>query len=435
MRSWSIASLAPLALAALLIEPNRAEACGGCFHPPTRSTQVTGHRMVFAVSPERTTLFDQIEYSGEPEDFAWVLPIRGQVEVGLSSDLLFANLESLTSVRIVSPDLDCPVCEDFNASAGPGPGPSGSGTGGGVGIITSEVVGPYDTVQLSSDDPNALFDWLQTNGYVVDASLLPVLEAYVDEGFDFLALRLAPGQGIQSMQPVRVTSPGAGFELPLRMVAAGTGASTAISLWIVSEGRYQPANFPVEQISGADLVWDWSQNRSNYAMLREEIFQASDGFAWIVDSSDRVAPSDLYFPVEEATYGLEISGYASLADAEADFDILTADFTGSPWITLLSAELSRPALEEDLRIEAAPDQSVRSRTLLAADSINTPPCPDCGGEAGSTSTSASSGEGGAGGASAGGSGCSTAPAPSSAPWLTTLLGAALGLTRRSRGRR
>jgi hypothetical protein len=219
------------------------------------------------------------------------------------------------------------------------------------------------------------------------------------------------------------------------MVAAGTGASTAISLWVVSEGRYQPANFPVEQVSEADLVWDWSQSRSNYAMLREEIFQASDGFAWIVDSSDRVAPSALYFPVEEATYNLEISGYASLADAEADFDILTADFTESPWITLLSAELSRPALEEDLRIEAAPDQSVLSRTLLAADSINAPPCPDCGGEAGSTSTSTSSGEGGAGGASAGGSGCSTAPAPSRAAWLAPLLAAALGLARRVRVRR
>jgi MYXO-CTERM domain-containing protein len=426
------ASLTPLALAALLIEPHQAEACGGCFHPPTRSTQVTGHRMIFAVSPERTTLFDQIEYSGAPEDFAWVLPIRGQVEVGLSSDLLFANLESLTSVQIVAPALGCPICDDFNATAaGPGPGPGPGPTGGGVEVIASEVVGPYDTVQLSSDDPGALLDWLQTNGYVVDASVLPVLDAYVDEGFDFLALRLAPGQGVQSMQPVRVTSPGAGFELPLRMVAAGTGASTAISLWVVSEGRYQPANFPVERVSESDLVWDWSQNRSNYSMLREEIFQASDGFAWIVDSASPITPGELHLPLQLALeIPLEETGYASVDDAIADYDILTADFTGSPWVTLLSAELSRPALEEDLRLEAAPNQSPVSRTLLAADSINAPPCPDCGGEAGSTSTT--SGEGGTGGASPGGSGCSTAPAPSSAVWLTTLLAAALGLARRSR---
>jgi MYXO-CTERM domain-containing protein len=389
--------------------------------------------MAFVVSPARTTLYDQIEYAGAPEDFAWVLPIRGQVEVGLSSDLLFANLENRTSVVIQPPALDCPICEDFNANgAGPGPGPGG-GTGGGVDVITSEVVGPYETVQLSSDDPASLFDWLQTNGYVVDASLLPVLDDYVDEGFDFLALRLAPGQGIQSMQPVRVTSPGAGFELPLRMVAAGTGTSTAVSLWVVSEGRYQPANFPVERISESDLVWDWSQSRSNYAMLREEIFQASDGFAWILDSSGPF-DSGASTLLDEAYADLEMSGYDSVADAEADYAIFTNDFGAvNAWVTLLSAELSRPALEEDLRLEASPDQTQVSRLLVAVDSINAPPCPDCGGEAGSPSTS--SGEGGAGGASVGGSGCSTVAGPSSKGWLTPLLAAALGLARRKRARR
>ena len=58
---------------------------------------------------------------------------------------------------------------------------------------------------------------------VAGLTILPVIDAYVAEGFNFLALKLVPGQGVDSMRPVRVTTPGAAATLPLRMVAAGTG--------------------------------------------------------------------------------------------------------------------------------------------------------------------------------------------------------------------
>ena len=67
-----------------------AKACGGCFSPPTeQDSVVTDHRMILSVSPQQTTLYDQIRYSGSPASFAWVLPIHGTVDVGLSADVLF----------------------------------------------------------------------------------------------------------------------------------------------------------------------------------------------------------------------------------------------------------------------------------------------------------------------------------------------------------
>ena len=92
-------------------------------------------------------------------------------------------------------------------------------------------------MQLASTNPTALNDWLSANGYVVPAGFQPTIAAYVSEGFDFLALKLAPGQGVSAMRPVRVTTPGAGVQLPLRMVAAGTGATVGVTLWVVSDGR------------------------------------------------------------------------------------------------------------------------------------------------------------------------------------------------------
>ena len=93
----------PLAALALMAPPREAQACGACFVPPDENTQVTGHRMIFATSMQQTTLYDQISWSGSPESFSWVLPIHGQVDVGLSADALFAFLGAQSSVYVAPP--------------------------------------------------------------------------------------------------------------------------------------------------------------------------------------------------------------------------------------------------------------------------------------------------------------------------------------------
>src|ERR1700722_10880242 len=81
-----------------LVTTSDARACGGGFHPPTQSGGgITDHRMIFRVTPQTTTLYDEIEYQGNPASFAWVLPIHGPVTVGLSSDIVFASLDTLTA--------------------------------------------------------------------------------------------------------------------------------------------------------------------------------------------------------------------------------------------------------------------------------------------------------------------------------------------------
>ena len=144
---------------ALVLAPARdAAACGGCFHNDVQqmeNTQVSGHRMIFSISKTQTTLWDQIQYVGAPSSFAWVLPIKGVVNVGLSSDALFGNLDAETKVTVNSPLITCPPpppCSNGSAGAG---GTFDGGVPGGVVVTAQEVVGPYETVQLSSADPAA----------------------------------------------------------------------------------------------------------------------------------------------------------------------------------------------------------------------------------------------------------------------------------------
>ena len=93
----------PLAAFALMAPQREAQACGACFVPPDENTQVTGHRMIFATSMQQTTLYDQIKYTGAPGQFAWVLPIVGEVKVGLSSDVMFNVLDGMTQTTIEAP--------------------------------------------------------------------------------------------------------------------------------------------------------------------------------------------------------------------------------------------------------------------------------------------------------------------------------------------
>ncbi|MBK8256293.1 MAG: DUF2330 domain-containing protein [Polyangiaceae bacterium] len=139
--SRELGMAAALAALATLASSNDASACGGCFVQQSENTQVSGHRMILSVSPEATTLWDQITYTGAPESFAWVLPIKGTVEVGISSDALFQVLDQYTQVTVASPSISCPNSCNFDGGGGAGAGVGGGG-GGGVTVLDQEVVGP-----------------------------------------------------------------------------------------------------------------------------------------------------------------------------------------------------------------------------------------------------------------------------------------------------
>jgi hypothetical protein len=291
----SIAAAAIIGLVVTSIERD-ARACGGCFHERATAspTVVSGHRMAFSISTTQTVLWDQIEYSGSPTDFAWVLPIHPGAMIELSRDEWFAALEA--STRPISLP---PPPQYFAASANGGGG--GGGCGGDddsasgfadespspppppVQVISQQVIGPYETATLRSTDPNALTAWLTQNNYDIPAAIEPTIGAYVSEGFDFIALRLRPGAGVQAMQPVRVVTPGADVSLPLRMIAAGAGAKVGLVLYVIGEGRYETENFPNAVVEDSLLTWSYAANASNYDVVAQSLMDGANGHTWLTE--------------------------------------------------------------------------------------------------------------------------------------------------------
>jgi hypothetical protein len=383
--------------------------------------------MLLSASTTQSTLYDQILYSGSPTSFAWVLPIHGTVDVGLSADVLFASFDAITETKIVAPVPNCPLPPNCgfggaNGTAGT-TGTTGASTGGAaapaVTVTKQENVGPYATVQLHSTDSSALENWLAQNGFVITADAMPVIAQYVAEGFDFLAMKLLPNQGVQAMRPVRVTSQGASLSLPLRMASVGTGVHVGITIWIVSDGRYEPQNFPFFYIDESQLIWDWSTNSSNYTTLRARNETALGGKGWEIESSltlnqqliTNVILSGGQYYGNGGGFGGTTGGFGGAAPSDAMLDYLpvkggdagpsqTAEevraadiaalFAGIPGpntrVTRIRSDILHSAMTKDLVLEAAADQTEVSNVRNVTQSINLvcPSYPPCGGGIGTT---------------------------------------------------
>lgn len=327
--------VAALALgAALAGYEGTATACGACFASSSESTIVSDHRMALAISKEHTILWDQISYSGNPKEFAYVIPARPGTRLEPSKAAWFGSLDASTRPIIMSPQSvgggggyggggyssgqygsgydsagnskgsggccsTSSLTSSYDSAAGNGSSASDAGAYGSGGnsapeapreavtVVDQAVVGPYETVTLRANEPGALQKWLVDNGYDIPAIAGPIIESYVAEQFDFIALRLRPGKDVRAMEPIRIVSPGADPSLPLRLMQIGVGAKVGITLWVISEGRYHTANFPDAVVDYTQLVWDQNQKRSNYQELSQAAMASGDGRGFLTEYADQ----------------------------------------------------------------------------------------------------------------------------------------------------
>jgi hypothetical protein len=345
-------ALAVFTWAASLAAERRAEACGGCFGQTI--TTVESHRMAVVLSAERSVLWDQIAYSGAPEDFVWVLPVPGpEVTIDLADASFFDELDGQTAPVVQPRPADFSDQEGcFGCCASGGTALAGGGDGDeDVIVYTEGAVGPYETVVLGGEDGGALQDWLVDNGYPVQESVVPIIDKYVDEGSAFVVLRLAPDAGVQSMQPVRVGYKGFLARFPLEMVKIGAYGQLGLSLWIIADQRYEPMNYPTARIDPAGLVYDWNTITSNYEDVFRDTIDDAGGRAWIVEFADRF--DLLWFTLP------------------TDPDLVKA-IVQSPFVTRLRTRMLVEHMDQDIELGPAEDARVVSRFLQAGSEIDRP---------------------------------------------------------------
>ncbi|MEZ4409009.1 MAG: DUF2330 domain-containing protein [Polyangiales bacterium] len=363
---WGVASFC----LAITLATFDASACGGCVYPPPVDAGpatsapfiVTDHRMVLAVRPDATILWDQVRYAGRPSDFAWILPVRGDVEVSVGSGDFIDEVDALTAPSVASPSYRCDVTSGAVSvtPAAPRAGLAWSAElGSAVSVVRTSVAGPYEVTTVRGADASAIAAWLTEHGYRVGDDIAPELSEYVSLSMDFVVARLRPGEGVQAIQPLRVRLPAGTTTLPLRMVRAGASDRTGLAVYVIADARFEVMNFANVTLSSDEVTWDFATAGSDYVSAFARAIERAQGRGWVTEAADAV-PSP-----------------APFTDAARDDWALASSGLARPWVTRMRTSLSRDAMATDLRLGASDGPSV-SNVIPAGRWVGDPPLL-CGG--------------------------------------------------------
>ena len=230
-----------------------ARACGGFFCTTVPMNQVA-ENILFIQGDGTVTTHVQIQYSGTAADFAWILPLPAVPELAVSHNQIFTRLQSATQPNFQLNFVDEGGCYDsyFYDLIFGGCSTCGGVTVGGppaVEVVAQEQVGPYDTAVISSEDAQAVVDWLVENGYQLGDLGVELLTPYVEEGFYFLALKLALDRDVGDLQPIAATYAADAPGIPIRLTAVATEPDLGVLTYVLGEHRAVPINYRHVQIN------------------------------------------------------------------------------------------------------------------------------------------------------------------------------------------
>jgi len=259
----------PLGLFAGLLLPGVAQAfCGTYIGGPGDELYNDASQIVIARQGDSTTLTLVNDYSGDLSEFAMVIPVPEVLE---EEDVRTVDGDFIATIqRFSEPRLVSYSCDDFdygpvNVSLGctdeyvlyslaDDPQSEESTV-----LVESEfTVGIYEIVVLSAEESGDLMQWLNSNGYGVDASAEDLLGEYIDSGAFFFAAKVNLGDQLAGggnaptwLEPLQFTYQSEGFSLPIRLGTLNSRGSQDLLMYTLTsydKGTVGISNYPEIEI-------------------------------------------------------------------------------------------------------------------------------------------------------------------------------------------
>jgi MYXO-CTERM domain-containing protein len=285
----SLVGTASLALA-LALAPRGAEACGGTFcdslpQDPMPVDQ-RGEDILFVVDDGMVEVHIRIQYEGEAERFAWVVPLQGIPEVEVGSDAVFRWLYQRINPQWTRyRTFDCQ--EDDPSWGGDGDGDTGDGDGDGDGdggpmVVLQETVGAFEVVVLQGGTAAEVIDFLDANDYAQDPDAEPILQDYLDQGFLFAAIKLTASADVDEIHPLAFRFPGDEPCVPIRLTAIAAKENMDIRAYILGDEYWAPSNYA--HVVPNPLAFNWAYPMTNgYSKLLEAAVDEAGGRGFVTE--------------------------------------------------------------------------------------------------------------------------------------------------------
>ena len=295
------ASFAAAAALGSSLVAHPAAACGGFFCDNSQPVNQAAERIIFAVEDDGSvTATIQIQYAGDADAFAWVLPVEGSPAISVSSDLAFARLQAATNPQYLLTTTVEGTCADGFRGGVPGLDSTGGSidaaaadAGSSVSVVDEGTVGPYDYVVISVDPAAPVISdvavtWLRDNGYQIDPAGAERLAPYLEGGMNLLAFRLTSGRSTGSIRPVRLTF-GAGLAtIPIRPTAVAAVADMGVLVWVLGRDRAIPVNYFSLELNEALI--NWLSPGSTYDDVVNEAANQAGGQGFVTEMAGDAPP-------------------------------------------------------------------------------------------------------------------------------------------------
>lgn len=265
-------------------------ACGGFFCQLVPIDQA-GEQIIFRQDGTTVTAIVLIQYQGDADDFSWVLPVPGVPEFELASDLVFSPLEQASRPRFnlttVGEGCGVPLSSAGDPSAAPADDAVNDNVedDDGVEVLKTLVVGPFEIQLVSSDDPAAMAEWLEDNDYDLTDRGEELITPYVEEGMNFVAMRLLQDQGVGDIQPLKLVYQSETPMIPLRLTAVAAVPDMGILVWMLGDARAVSLNYLHLDVNYTRLEWyrGTSVAYADYQDLVTEAMDEAGGQGFVTD--------------------------------------------------------------------------------------------------------------------------------------------------------
>ncbi|MFS0698046.1 DUF2330 domain-containing protein [Streptomyces nitrosporeus] len=237
-----------LVLAALqlgsLVSP--AYACGcGAMVPSERNRITVGQETSVVHWDGRTEqIVMRLTVRGDAGEAAWIMPVPHRASVGLGDPALFEELAAITAPVTETRHYFWPREGDWPLPQPDGAGAPAPGAAPPVGVVDRQRLGPFDVARLTATDPQALRDWLDGHGFTLPGPLASALEPYVDQGWEYVAVRLAPREEGEvltgALEPLHLRFASDRLVYPMRLSRLATTAQS-LGLYVLADHRMEPA--------------------------------------------------------------------------------------------------------------------------------------------------------------------------------------------------
>lgn len=283
-----------------LVSAQPSLACGGLFCQNIPVDQAA-ERIIFTMDPGVVTAYVQINYTGSAPDFAWVVPVPSVPEVDVAEMTSFNELQVATDpVFMLPPVPDCMFNDSLLSMPMAGAVMSSEGAKQDVTVFASGEAGPYayDVVGTETGNVNALIDWLRENSYRITPEMEPLVQVYVQEGLIFLAMKLQPNQGVQDIQPIKMTYQSQQPMIPIRLTAVAAIPNMGIYTWIFGRAQAEAQNFAKLQIPDDTLsVSGPFGGGTNYLQMVGQGIDRFEGKAFITEYAQPTAQLNVVDPL------------------------------------------------------------------------------------------------------------------------------------------